>query len=653
MNNWMEAAGREAALEAENARLNKIVGALMERAERLDKHGSSFDLFQNTVLLEEQVRTRTEELENALCENEAINADLQRTQERMRQEMEERRRVETRLRQAAIVFSSAQNGIVLTDAGGQVIAVNPAFTEITGYSEDDIQGENMSELHSGVQDAAFYRNMWQALLATGTWQGEIWNRRKNGETFFEALTINAVRDDNGLVTHYIGVFSDITYLEHASQLEQQAHQDALTGLPNRRLLLSRLDQALDRVRRSGEMGAVLFFDLDHFKNVNDSLGHAAGDELLRDVSARLQEHLRTVDTLARLGGDEFIVVLEDLTSPDDAARVALMLINHLGRPFWLADSREVYIGASVGISIFPADGDNSGQLIQRADTALYQAKARGRGAYRFYTAAMTQAAEAHVRLEANLRRALLHDEFVLHYQPLVRVNRPRVTGVEALVRWQSPELGEVPPAQFIPLAEDCGLILALGDWVLREACAQMKRWLDIGLPLDTMAVNLSPRQFSRPGLITRLRKILDETGLPARYLELEITEGAIMDYGPDSIACLSELKGLGVRLAIDDFGTGYSSLAYLRRLPIDKLKVDRSFVGDIPDNADGMQIAAAVIALARNLRLEVLAEGVETETQLSFMDTHHCDTCQGFLFSPPLPENDFVTWLSKRHDMPG
>ena len=638
-------------LAAEIIRLNKVVNALMDRAERSTKaQGSSFNLFQTTVMLEEQVRERTRELERALNENERITRDLQRAQERMALEMEERRRAEDRLRQAATVFSSAQNGIVITDAEGRVVAVNPAFTTITGHTEPEAIGRTMRLLHSGVQDKAFYQEMWRALQDEGCWQGEIWNVRKNGEPFLEWLTVNTVRNDNGAVVNYIGVFSDITHVERAYQLEKLAHHDVLTGLPNRLLLLSRLNHAIDRAQRDGQTGAVLFFDLDRFKHVNDSLGHTAGDELLRSVSARLQEHLRSADTLARLGGDEFIIVLEELADPEHAATVARSLIEHLHQPFWLAGGQEVYIGASVGISLFPADGDTSGQLIQRADTALYQAKERGRGTYRFYTEAMTRAADVHVRLETSLRRALTRGEFVLHYQPLVSLAQARVSGVEALVRWQCPDQDSISPTQFIALAEDTGLILPLGDWVLRQACAQMKRWLDAGLCLETMAVNLSPRQFNQPDLARRLRDILAESGLPARYLELEITEGAIMEHGQDVITRLVALKAIGARLAIDDFGTGYSSLAYLKRFPIDKLKVDRSFVCDIPDNAADMQITAAVIALGRNLHLEVLAEGVETEAQRSFMADHQCDTCQGFLYSPALPESEFVDWFASYRD---
>ena len=640
-------------LLAEIGRLKKVINALMDRAERSTKaRGSSFNLFETTVMLEEQVRGRTRELEQALDENERITRDLQRVQERMAQEMEERRRVEDRLRQAATVFSSAQNGIVITDTQGRVVAVNPAFTSITGHTEAETLGKNMRLLHAGGQDQAFYQDMWRALRDEGRWQGEIWNLRKDGEPFLEWLTVTAVTNSRGEIVNFIGVFSDITHVERTYQLEQLAHHDVLTGLPNRLLLLSRLEHAIDRARRNGQTGAVLFFDLDRFKHVNDSLGHTAGDELLRGVSARLQEHLRTTDTLARLGGDEFIIVLEELADPEHAATVARSLIEHLHQPFWLGCGQEVYVGASVGISLFPANGETPGQLIQRADTALYQAKDRGRGTFCFYTEAMTRAADVHVRLESRLRRALTRGEFVLHYQPLVSLARYQVRGVEALVRWQCPDEESIAPTQFIALAEDTGLILPLGEWVLRQACGQMKLWLDAGLTLETMSVNLSARQFNQPDLARRLRDILDDTGLPARYLELEITEGSIMEHGQDVIARLSALKSIGARLAIDDFGTGYSSLAYLKRFPIDKLKVDRSFVSDIPDNPADMQITAAVIALGRNLNLEVLAEGVETEAQRSFMADHLCDTCQGFLFSPALPEKEFVDWFAVHQNQP-
>jgi diguanylate cyclase (GGDEF)-like protein len=415
-----------------------------------------------------------------------------------------------------------------------------------------------------------------------------------------------------------------------------AHHDRLTGLPNRALLIERLQRAIARVRRSGGKGAVLFIDLDRFKAVNDSQGHAAGDELLKAVAARLQARLRTTDTLARHGGDEFVAVLENIHTGEDASVVARELIDLLETPFELSGRHTVHIGGSIGISLFPDHGTDADQLIERADTALYCAKNEGRGAFRYYTETLTAHAKARIDLEAGLRRALAEDSLVVHYQPLVSLARGAVIGVEALVRLKSPDDALVFPDAFIPLAEETGIVVALGERVLRMACAQMRAWLASGLPLHTVAVNVSPKQFKNPALLDRVRDILAETGLPPRHLELEITETAIMEGGDESIRLMRDIKSLGVRLAIDDFGTGHSSLSYLRRFPVDKLKIDRMFMNDLKDTS-GRGIVRAIIGMARNLGLEILAEGVETKVQLDFLRRARCDVAQGYLFSRPVP----------------
>jgi len=560
-----------------------------------------------------------------------------------------RKQHEDRLRRSAAVLNSTHDGVIVTDLNSRVVAINPAFTKITGYSEAEVLGKTPALLRSRHHDDAFYQQLWVSVKQTGFWQSEIWNRRKNGEIYPEWLTISAVHDERGTVVNYVGVFTDISSVKQAEErLSHLAHHDALTGLPNRLLLQTLLKHALFQARRDNQVLAVLFMDLDRFKHVNDSLGHTAGDELLKIAADRLRKRVRESDTIARLGGDEFILLLEGLHGADDAANVARDLIELFKAPFRLACGHEVYVGASIGISIFPNDSDSADQLVRNADTAMYNAKEGGRNTYRFYEEALTRRAEQLLRLESRLRHALELEEMLLHYQPLI--GHARCKGVEALVRWQDPEEGLVSPMQFIPLAEETGLIIPLGAWVLRTACAQMKAWLDAGMALETMAVNLSPVQFQQADFAQQLQAILQETGLPAAYLELEITEGAIMGQGEEAETKLAVLQSLGVKLTIDDFGTGYSSLAYLKRFPIHKLKIDQSFVRDIPDNPASMEIAAAIIAMGRNLKLEVLAEGVETPQQLAYLQSQGCDTFQGYLFSRPVPAGDIPEILQQKFD---
>jgi len=551
-----------------------------------------------------------------------------------------------KLRQAAVVFDNAQEGIMVTDQNARILAVNQAFCEITGYDEAEVLGETPAKFKSGRHDAAFYQAMWDALTRTGRWQGEVWDRRSDGEIYPKWLSISAVRDADGQTVRYVSLFADITHLkESEARLEHLAHFDVLTDLPNRLLFNSRLEHALDRARRHGQRMALLFLDLDRFKTVNDSLGHPAGDELLIEVARRIRARLRDEDTLARLGGDEFVILLEQLDESQMAAVVAQDLLQVLAAPAQLSGGHEVFIGASIGISLYPDDADDTMRLVSSADAALYQAKAQGRNTYRFYTEALTTAANEHLALETRLRRGLERGEFVLHYQPLIGAHDGRAVGVEALVRWQPPGEALVPPGKFIPIAEETGLIVPLGEWVLRTACAQARAWIDAGLPPLQMAVNLSGRQFQSADMVELVRTVLEETGLPAQYLELELTESVIMGHAEQAIATLDALKALGVSLAIDDFGTGYSSLAYLKRFPIDKLKIDRSFVDGVADDADDREIAATIIAMARSLNLDVLAEGVETEQQLAFLRLYGCDQYQGFLFSKPMPAEQMLAWL--------
>lgn len=543
----------------------------------------------------------------------------------------------------AAVIDSTCEGVMITDLSASIIAVNRAYTDITGYREDEVLGRNPRLQQSGRHDRSFYQAMWSTLLETDHWQGEIWNRRKNGEIYPEWQTVSTVRDGAGRATHYVAVFTDISQRkESESRLARLAHYDPLTDLPNRLLVKSRLEHALERAARRSSLVAVLFIDLDQFKTINDSLGHPAGDALLADVAKRLAARLRKEDTLGRLGGDEFLVIVEDLAQTENATIVAQNLLHALDEPFVLPDGHEVYARASIGISVYPNDGTDSAELIRNADTAMYQVKDSGRNAHGYYTPALTEAAAERLKLETRLRHALEREEFVLHYQPIVSVSDNRLIGAEALIRWHPAGEALVPPAFFIGLAEDTGLIVPLGEWILRQTCRQAKKWIDSGLSFGPMALNLSVRQFNQRNLHTIVANVLQETDLPADCLELEITERCLMKRVEQAESSLRAIKSLGVRLSIDDFGTGYSSLACLKTLPLDRLKIDCSFIRDIPGDGNEKAIASTVIAMAHHLGLRAIAEGVETPAQLEFLRQQGCDAYQGFLFSPPLPADAFA-----------
>ncbi|MGQ3675658.1 sensor domain-containing protein [Xanthobacter sp. TB0139] len=547
----------------------------------------------------------------------------------------ERKQTERRLRLAAAVFSNSREGIVVTDLEGRISTVNPSFTRITGYDEADVIGRSMRLMHSGRHDRHFYADMWRHLHKKGSWEGEIWNRRKDGVVILEHLSISTAYDENGAPQNFVGAFHDITEIKRSElALDHMAHFDPLTDLPNRTLLASLLDHA---VNRNEAQCAVLCVDLDRFKTINESFGHLAGDQVLRTSADRMRNILNSNAVLGRYGADEFLVILEAMKSPDEAGIVAQQIISTLAQPYILGDSQEVYVGASIGISIYPDDAATAQHLIQHANSALSEAKANGRGTYSYYTQGLTQEAKTRVELESDLRRALIRNEFVLHYQPLVELANGKVRGVEALVRWQKPNQGLVMPGHFIPLAEETGLIVPLGDWVMEEACRQMAQWLKDGKVCDYVAVNLSPRQFNRDNLCQWVEKVLENAGLPPQRLEIEITESVLFDSRAEAEKKCESLHAMGVRLALDDFGTGYSSLGYLKRFPITKLKIDHSFVHDLPRSVADSEIADAIIAVARALGLEVVAEGIETEEQYRFLSTHGCDLGQGYLFSRPQP----------------
>ncbi len=568
------------------------------------------------------------------------------------QDITERVRAEDTLRQAATVFECTQEGILITDAGVRIVAVNPAFTAITGYSEAEALGQNPRLLASGRQDPAFYQAMWAAIFQSGSWQGELWNRRKNGEIYPHWLTISTVHAADGAVLNYVGVFSDITVLKQSQErLDYLAHYDPLTGLPNRLLFWIRLEHALQRAERSGHPAAVLCFDLDHFRDFNDSLGHRLGDQLLQAIAERLQHVVRREDTLARLEGDEFVIALEQLSEGEDAARLAHHLLQALTAPFLLRH-QELFVGASIGISVYPQDGQSAESLLKNAEAAMFRAKDAGRNTYQFYALDMTAHSSVRVVMEGSLRRAIEQNELRLHYQPQVNLVNGRIVGIEALVRWQHPEQGLLGPGQFIPVAEDTGLIAPLGEWVLRAACTQGQAWLAAGLDFGQIAVNVAGPQLERRGFTETVRDILQETGLSPARLELEITETFIMRRAETTIQLLQTLRELGVSLSIDDFGTGYSSLAYLKRLPITTLKIDQSFVRGLPDDENDAAITRAVLALGHSLRLTVIAEGVETAAQRDFLIAEGCDQAQGYFYSRPVAVEVLTAELQSARSWP-
>jgi len=550
------------------------------------------------------------------------------------------------LRIAAATFES-QECTMVTDAKGIILQVNKALTVATGYTAEECVGHTPQMFQSGRHDADFYGAMWAAITRTGCWQGEIWDRRKNGEEYPKWLSISAVRDGDGVVTHYIGTHYDISALKKAEErVEHLAFFDQLTGLANRTLLLDRLKQARAASSRNESRGAVLLIDLDNFKTVNDTLGHDVGDQLLKQAAQRLKQCVRTGDTVARLGGDEFVVMLANLsTSKLDAATstetVAEKIIDMLGEDYRLGNVT-VQGTASIGITMFNGQNATRDDMMKQAELAMYQAKEAGRDAFRFFDPAMESAVKERTLLEQDLRRALEQQEFLLHYQPQVG-REGRVTGAEVLVRWQHPQRGMVSPDDFIPLAEDTGLILPLGHWVMETACLQLARWA--AQPETdhlTLAVNVSARQFRQDDFVQEVLAILERTGANPLQLKLELTESMLVENVEQIIGKMLELKARGVSFSLDDFGTGYSSLSYLSRLPLDQLKIDRSFVSNIEWNVNDAVICAATISLGHSLRLKVVAEGVETEAQRHFLNTvHHCDFIQGYLYSRPLPLEAF------------
>lgn len=562
-----------------------------------------------------------------------------------------RKAAEQALRIAAIAFES-QEGMMVTDADARIVQVNQAFMRLTGYTAEEVIGKTPAFLNSGKQTPTFYQELWSELKQRDTWQGEVWNRRKNGEIYPEWLVITAVRDAHDAVTHYVGAFTDITTKKEAEQkILNLAFYDALTGLPNRRLLTDRLEQARLASHRSGSHGALIYLDLDRFKSLNDSQGHSIGDLLLTEVARRLEATVRAEDTVARFGGDEFVIMLEDLAeSAAEAANraegVAEKILHVLNQPFML-DRVEHHSSPSIGITLFNGKQDSIEDLLKRADLAMYEAKSSGGNTVVFFDPAMQAAVAARVSLEAELRKAVKRAEFVLHYQPQVNA-KDEVVGVEALARWQHPERGQISPYEFITLAEETHLIIPIGHQLIMQACELLRHWS--GNPATahlTISVNVSPRQFHHPDFVPMVVGALQASGARPDRLLLEITENVLMDNLEENIAKMTELRNMGIRFSIDDFGTGYSSMAYLKRLPLDELKIDRSFVADIDEHENAAVICSTFIGLAHLLGLRVVAEGVETQAQRHFLaTTHRCDLLQGYLFSRPLPRAELEQALS-------
>ncbi len=533
---------------------------------------------------------------------------------------------------------------MITDHENRIIAINPAMTELTGYTLDELLGKNPSLLASGHTPPQTYEAMWHALAQHGYWQGELTDRRKNGEIYPKWASISVVHDSNGEVVNYVSSFSDISDRKASEErIFHLAHHDTLTGLLNRFSLNERLQQAVAQAKRNNEKLAVMFIDMDRFKVINDTLGHHVGDALLVEVAERLRASVRDSDIVARLGGDEFVVVLTSVDTGSLITTIAQKIVHNLATPYQVLD-HELRTSPSVGIASFPEDGNQASVLMKYADAAMYHVKAQGRNNFQFFSAEMSAAAHEGMELERDLRLALDKGELTLHYQPKIEAEDGRVSGIEALIRWNHPARGLVSPNLFIPIAEQIGMVSMLGDWVLDEACRQLALWRNSGLRLK-MAVNLSALQLRDPKLVMTLQQLMERHSISNDELELEVTETAAMTNAEHAIALMQAISARGISLAIDDFGTGYSSLAYLKSFPIQTLKLDRTFVRDIGEDENGTAICKATISLAHSLGLKVVAEGVETALQKEFLVRHHCNTLQGNLFSPPLPADEITKYL--------
>ncbi|KFA98302.1 diguanylate cyclase [Vibrio sp. ER1A] len=555
-----------------------------------------------------------------------------------------RKQVEVRLSITSEIFNNFQEGMMITDQNGKILDVNSAFSEVTGYQAIEVIGKNPRFLQSGHHDAQFYQNLWQQLSETGLWKGEFINRKKDGSIYPQMATISTINDDGNSLLHYICVFEDISKQKaHEEKLRKMAFFDPLTNLPNRSHLTSILEQSIEGGQRHSEQFATLFLDLDHFKHINDSKGHLYGDRLLSQVADRLADVLHHRASIGRIGGDEFVIILTDYDSEAQLLDTIDETLGVFNRPFELDSQESLRVSGSIGVALYPQDGHNSETLLKNADTAMYLAKKNGRNGYAFYSPDLTYSSVLHVRVQSALHDAVEKQQLSLVYQPQYDLTNNTLIGVEALLRWNHPELGVIAPAQFIPIAEKTGLIQRIGAWVIREACEQGRRWLDQGIEFGKIAVNVSGLQLQHPNFVTKLKQKLLDTNFPAERLEIEITESFLLIDHQLAVDTLNQIRELGIEISLDDFGTGYSSLSYLKGLPISKLKIDRSFICDVPDENDSNAIVQAIIVMGETLSLKIVAEGVENGDQVEYLRSHGCEYGQGYVFSKPVTADQLAT----------
>jgi diguanylate cyclase (GGDEF)-like protein/PAS domain S-box-containing protein len=556
-----------------------------------------------------------------------------------------RKHYEGELRKLSMAVEQSISSIVITDVKGNIEFVNHKFTEGTGYTLAEVKGKNPRILKSGKHGPEFYKELWDTISNGKEFRADICNRKKDGTLYWEFLSISPIKDLKGVTTHYIAVKLDDTERKRAEeQLKQLAHYDVLTGIPNRTLFEDRLRHTVQLAAREGFSFAIVFLDLDGFKFVNDTQGHHAGDLLLKEVAARITACVRKSDTVARMGGDEFEIILSRINEPADAACIVRKVISEVNKPYTLGEHQSS-VGVSAGISIFPTDGENTETLIKNADMAMYKVKEHGKNDFMFYNAEMDKAITERMNLEVALKTALERNEFQLHYQPQIDIKTGRIVGCEALIRWRHPEMGLVSPVRFIPLAEEVRLIIPIGQWVIATACRQNMAWQKAGFPPQRISVNLSVKQFQQKDLVGSIKAVLDETGMPPRYLDVEITESCIMRGVEESIRTMQQIKDIGVNISIDDFGTGYSSLVYLKRFPIDILKIDQNFIKNCVSDAADAVITSTIISMSHSLNIMVIAEGVETVEQLELLRVFGCDEVQGYIFSRPVPAEEFTKLL--------